>query len=119
MHYLVHVHTGPENPTKAALAFLVAKTVLDEGHQLSMFIAGDGVNLLRNEVVETLEGIGTGALASHVDAIKASNADIFYSGLSAKARGLTSENIVLSRAQPAMPAKLLSLTAEADRVLCY
>jgi hypothetical protein len=28
---LVHVTQGPENPTRAALAFLVAKTALDEG----------------------------------------------------------------------------------------
>jgi hypothetical protein len=28
--FLVHVTTGPENPTRAALAFLVAKAAVDE-----------------------------------------------------------------------------------------
>ena len=28
---LIHVTQGPENPTRAALAFLVAKTAIDEG----------------------------------------------------------------------------------------
>ena len=29
---LVHVTQGPENPTRAALDFLVAKSTIDEGH---------------------------------------------------------------------------------------
>ena len=40
---LVHVTNGPENPTRAALAFLVAKSAIDEGHSVSMFLAGDAV----------------------------------------------------------------------------
>ena len=43
---LVHVTNGPENPTRAALAFLVAKSAIDEGHSVSMFLAGDAVQLM-------------------------------------------------------------------------
>jgi predicted peroxiredoxin len=39
---LVHVTCGPEQPTKAALAFLVAKAAIDDGHEVSLFLAGDG-----------------------------------------------------------------------------
>jgi hypothetical protein len=39
---LVHVTQGPENPTRAALAFLVAKTAIDEGDAVTLFLAGDG-----------------------------------------------------------------------------
>ena len=46
---LIHLTTGLENPTKAALAFLVAKTGLEEGHTVAMFLAGDAVTLLRTE----------------------------------------------------------------------
>ncbi len=49
---LIHVTCGPENPTKAALAFLVAKAAVDEGHEVSMFLAGDGVQLLRDAVLD-------------------------------------------------------------------
>mgnify|MGYP000347813271 CR=1 FL=1 len=34
---LVHVTHCPEHPTHAALAFLVAKSAIDEGHDGSMF----------------------------------------------------------------------------------
>lgn len=116
---LIHVTTGLENPTKAALAFLVAKTALEEGYTVTMFLAGDSVALLRTESIENLNGIGTGALSAHVAAIKTSAAEIYYSGLSAKARGVTHETLGLDKAQPAMPAKLLELAAAADFVLNY
>ena len=35
---LVHVTQGPENPTRAALAFLVAKTAIDEGDVVTLFL---------------------------------------------------------------------------------
>ena len=118
-HVLVHISTGPENATKAALGFLVAKTALEEGHKLSMFLAGDAVNLLRKDTVETLNGLGTGALSAHVGAINKSEAEIFYSGLSAKARGLTPEVLAIERASPGLAAKLIELATAADVVLCY
>jgi uncharacterized protein len=31
---LVHLATGPENPTRGALALLVARTAVDEGHDV-------------------------------------------------------------------------------------
>ena len=31
---LVHLTSGPENPTKAALAFLVARTAIEQGHSV-------------------------------------------------------------------------------------
>jgi len=35
-----------ENPTLAALGFLVAKTAIEEGHTVTLFLAGDAVKLL-------------------------------------------------------------------------
>jgi predicted peroxiredoxin len=116
---LIHLTTGLENPTKAALAFLMAKTGLEEGHTVTMFLAGDAVSLLRTESVESVVGIGTGALSAHVAAIKTSAAEVYYSALSAKARGITHDQLALDKAQPAQPAKLLELAAAADFVLNY
>src|SRR5215217_6711727 len=117
---LIHITVGPNDPTKAALAFLVAKTVVSEGHQLSLFVAGDGVHLLRQEMATTLEGLGTGKLSEHIEALNAADGiEAFYSGMSAEARGIEQGHVILSGAQPAMPTKLVQLTADCDRVLCY
>jgi predicted peroxiredoxin len=117
-HFLVHLTTGPENPSKVALAFFVARAAIEGGHKLTLFVAADGVSVLRKETVEALVGLGTGALAEHLAVIKASTAAVFYSGGSAKARGLKPEDLALP-AEPAGPPKLIALAAEADVVLSY
>ena len=70
---LVHITCGPENPTKAALGFLVARTALSEGHEVDVFLAGDGVQLMRDAVLDPLVGLGTGSLREHFDAIVAAD----------------------------------------------
>ena len=85
---LVHIATGPENPTRVALGLLVARSALDAGHDVDLFIAGDGVAVLRPETLDAGNGIGTGSLREHVDALVAGKARFFVSGLSSKARGV-------------------------------
>jgi len=84
---LVHVTCGPESPTKAALAFLVAKAAVDEGHEVSMFLAGDGVQLLRDSVLDSLTGLGTGSLRESYDAVVAAGAQVHAAGMVIKRAG--------------------------------
>src|SRR5687768_15658161 len=88
MQILIHVTTGPENPTRAALAFLMAKTAVDEGHSVTLFLAGDAVQLFRTDVLDNLSGLGTGKLREHFDAIVKGKGKFYLSGMSSKARGL-------------------------------
>ena len=115
---LVHLTHGPEAPTRAALAFLVAKSAADEGHDVTMFLAGDSVQLLRGAVVDSLHGLGTGALREHVDALIEAGVPIYVSGMSSKSRGLLAEDVP-SAVEMAPPTRLVQLAFEADRVLTY
>jgi predicted peroxiredoxin len=115
---LVHVTHGPEAPTRAALAFLVARSAVDEGHDVTRFLAGDSVQLLRPAVVDGLQGLGTGSLREHVDALVAAGVPIYLSGMSSKARGVDADGSALP-VEMAPPTKLVQLTFEADRVLTY
>ena len=81
---LIHVTTGPENPTKAALSFLVAKAATEEGHDVSMFLAGDATQLLRDGVLDSLIGLGTGSLRESYDAIVAAGVAVYASGIDRK-----------------------------------
>jgi predicted peroxiredoxin len=116
---LVHITCGPENPTKAALAFLVAKAAIDDGHEVSMFLAGDGVQLLRDAVLDSLTGLGTGSLRESYDAVVASGARLYASGMSGKARGVTESDLEGKPIEFAMPNKLVQLAIDSDRVLSY
>src|SRR5687767_5894773 len=104
---LVHIATGPENPTRAALGFLVARSALEAGHEVDIFVAGDGVALLRPETLDAGVGIGTGSLREHVDALAGGRATLYASGLSSKARGLTPESLGGLAATMAPPSKLV------------
>ncbi len=116
---LVHIATGPENPTRVALGLLVARTALEAGHEVDVFVAGDGVSILRPETIELANGIGTGSIREHVDALLAGRARLFASGLSSKARGLTIESLGGLAVTMAPPTRLVELVFEADRVITY
>ena len=115
MRLLVHIATGPENPTRMALGLLVARTAAAEGHEVDVFLAGDGVDALRGETRDALAGVGTGSVAEHWAALRESGARLFGSGMSAKARGIAAEEGV----ELAPPQRLVALIAEADRVVSY
>src|SRR5205823_6892369 len=100
---LVHITNGPEHPTRAALGFLVAKTAQDEGHQVTMFLAGDAVQLIRDSVLDNLVGLGTGKLRELYDALAASGTRFYLSGMSGKARGLSDDDLTGKPAEFAMP----------------
>jgi predicted peroxiredoxin len=116
---LVHVTCGPENPTKAALGFLVAKAALEEGHDVWVFLAGDGVQLIRDAVLDSLTGLGTGSLRESYDAVVAGGATLYASGMSSKARGVTEAELQGKPVELAMPSRLVQLAVESDRVLTY
>jgi predicted peroxiredoxin len=116
---LVHLTHGPEHPTRAALAFLVAKAAVADGHSVTMFLAGDAVQLLRDGVLENLNGLGTGNLKESYDAVAASGTKFYLSGMSSKARGLSEDEIKGKPAEFAMPNVLVKLALEHDKMFTY
>ncbi len=116
---LVHVTVGPENPSRAALAFLVAKSAIDEGHTVSLFLAGDAVQLIRDAVLDNLAGLGTGQLREHYDAIVARGGKFYLSGMSSKGCGVTDTDLGGKPAEFAMPNILVRLSIEHDRMFTY
>lgn len=116
---LVHIATGLENPTRTALGFLVARTALEAGHEVDLFLAGDAVALVRPATLDAAQGIGTGSIREHVDALAAGGARFYLSGMSSKARGVTAEDLGGLAVTMAPPSRLVELTFEADRVLTY
>jgi uncharacterized protein len=116
---LVHITSGPEAPTRAALGLLVARAAIDEGHEVSIFLAGDAVQLIRDAVLDSLEGLGTGSLRESFDAIAGGGGRFYVSGMSSKARGVTEDDLAGKPAELALPKRLVQLTFEADRSFTY
>ena len=78
---LVALTTGPTtDPSKCALAFLVASKAAAAGHSVSMFLASDGVQCLTDDVISSLEGVGTGKLSETYPACVAAGVTFYVSG---------------------------------------
>lgn len=116
---LVHITSGPEAPTRAALGLLVARASVDAGHEVTIFLAGDAVQLIRDAVLDSLNGLGTGSLRESFDAVVAGGGRFYLSGMSSKARGVTDADLQGKPAEFAMPNRLVELAFEADRTLTY
>jgi uncharacterized protein len=112
---LINITHGPEAPTRATLGFLVGRTAAEEGHEVSLFLAGDAVQLLREPVLDSLVGLGTGSLRESYDAIVERGGRFYVSGMSSKARGFEPDG----RAEAAQPSRLVELALASDRVLTY
>ncbi len=116
---LVNITHGPEHPTRAALGFLVAKAAIEEGHAVSLFLAGDAVQLIRDATLDTLAGLGTGKLRESYEAIVSGGGRFYLSGMSSKARGVTEADLAGKPAEMAMPNVLVRLALEHDRMFTY
>ncbi len=116
---LVHITHGPEHPTRAALGFLVAKAATDEGHDVSLFLAGDAVQLVGDAVLDNLAGLGTGRLRESYDAVVAGGGRFYLSRMSSQARDVSEADLEGKPAELVMPNVLVQLALEPDRVLTY
>lgn len=115
---LVHLVSGPEHPTRAALALLVARAAVAEGHDVQVFLAGDAVQLARPETAGAVHGVGTGVFAEQWDALVDAGVPIHLSGLSSKARGVDA-SVRDGQVELATPQKLVELATWADTALTY
>ena len=116
---LVHIHSRPDLKNKATLGLLVAVTAIKEEHDVSIFLAADGIHLMNCSEAGEVVGEGTGDLKEHLDFLKSANTTIWVSVMSAKARGYDESVLDGYNAKFAMPTRLIEASLEADTVLCY
>ncbi|QQK74717.1 DsrE family protein [Salicibibacter cibarius] len=118
---LIHLTHGPDAPTQADRAFLIAKTAVREGHQVSMFLAGKAVELLRDEVLDSVLGVGKGVttVRESYNEIIEGNGKIYLSQVSCGARGITDEDLQNKDVELGEPNVLVQLTVEHDQVITY
>ena len=79
---LVHIITGVENPSRSVLGFLVAKSAIEDGNDVTIFCAGDGVTSLHEITTNEMQGVGLGTLADHLSVLKEKGAKLYASGKS-------------------------------------
>lgn len=58
MKVLVKSAWGSDDPTKAAFPFLHANALAEAGHEVQIFLLGEGVSLLRDPVLQAVIPVG-------------------------------------------------------------
>ena len=116
---MVQIVSGPEHATRAALGFLVAQGALDDGHDVTVFLAADGVQWVNRPLVEAIAGLGGGKLSDNVDALKNGGASFYASKMSLGARGVSEDKAAELGAEMGTPSKLVELSLDSDTVLVY
>jgi len=116
---LVHIYSGLESRNKITLGLLVALTAEKNDHKVTLFLAGDGVQILNCKKAGEIVGQGTGDLYEHLQNLKSSKITIYVSGMSAKSRGYDEKLLDGYTAEFVMPDVLVEESIKADSVLCY
>ena len=116
---LVHIHSDVEFKNKVTLGLMVALSAEKKGHDVTLFLAADGVHVLNCKSAGEIGGLGTGDLQEHLENLKNTNVTIFVSGMSAKARGYDESLLDGYKAEFAMPDRLVEESIKSDSVLCY
>ncbi len=116
---LVHIYSGLESKNKITLGLLVALTAEKNDHKVTLFLAGDGVQILNCKKAGEIVGQGTGDLYEHLQNLKNSKITIYVSGMSAKSRGFDEKLLDGYTAEFVMPDVLVEESIKADSVLCY
>jgi len=116
---LVHIYSGLESKNKLTLGLLVALTAEKNDHKVTLFLAGDGVQILNCKKAGEIVGQGTGDLYEHLQNLKNSKITIYVSGMSAKSRGYDEKLLDGYTAEFVMPDVLVEESIKADSVLCY
>tara|TARA_B100001029_G_scaffold80904_1_gene66390 strand:- start:120 stop:497 length:378 start_codon:yes stop_codon:yes gene_type:complete len=116
---LVHIYSGLESKNIITLGLLVALTAEKNDHKVTLFLDGDGVDVLSCKKTGEIVGKGTGDLFEHLENLKNSKVTIYVSGLSAKSRGYDEKLLEGYNAEFTMADVLVDESIKADSILCY
>ena len=98
---------------------MIASQAAEAGHEVSIFLAGNAVSLMKTEIVDNMSAIGVGKLSDFIKIVKDKGIKIHLSTGNCKARGITEDDVIDKNGVMSGPPGLLKLTEEAEKVLSY
>jgi uncharacterized protein involved in oxidation of intracellular sulfur len=111
------VTAGSDDPTRAALPFNFALGALEAGHQPEIFLTGEGVYLLKEDVAGSIVPVGPPPLREMLAKLVEQRVPISACGRCCVARGLTDADLKSCNAQFISPKIFAEKVAAADRVV--
>jgi uncharacterized protein involved in oxidation of intracellular sulfur len=94
MRVVVSVSYGTDDPTKATLGMLAAKVAVDQGHEVTIWLQGEGVTIANQQVYDKIQGLNMPAMKSVVEPLLSAQVPIWVCQACAKGRNVSPENWV-------------------------
>jgi predicted peroxiredoxin len=68
---------GSDDPTRASMPFIVGSGGLERGHEVGIVLMGEAVYLLKDSVVDAVQGVGFPPLRGPFDTIIANGVPLY------------------------------------------
>ncbi|WP_333840443.1 DsrE family protein [Pelomicrobium sp.] len=118
MKFLIAVSSGTDDPTRATLGVMAAKTAREQGHEVTVWLQGEAVVIANRHVYDKIQGVNMPAMQGLMEALLAQGVPFWVCEACGKGRNVTPENWVATASYRTM-GDYVAAAAAADRVLSF
>ena len=108
---------GSDDPTKASFPFLHGNALAEAGHEVKIFLLGEGVNLMRDSTLNAITPVGWPPLKEILPKVLANKIQIYACGACCQARGIVAADLDNKNAKFGNPQIFVSLTEWCDKLI--
>ena len=108
---------GSDDPTKASFPFLHGNALAEAGHEVQIFLLGEGVSLMRDSTLNAITPVGWPPLKEILPKVLTNKIQIYACGACCKARGIVATDLDNKNAKFGNPQIFVSLTEWCDKII--
>lgn len=108
---------GSDDPTKASFPFLHGNALAEAGHEVQIFLLGEGVGLMRDSTLNAITPVGWPPLSEILPKVLANKIQLYACGACCKARGIVATDLENKNAKFGNPQIFVGLTEWCDKII--
>jgi predicted peroxiredoxin len=108
---------GSDDPTRASFPFLHGIALAEAGHEVRIFLLGEGVYLMRDSTLNAITPVGWPPLKEIFPKVLTNKIQIYACGSCSKARGIVDTDLENKNAKFGNPQIFVSLTEWCDKII--
>ena len=108
---------GSDDPTKASFPFLHGNALAEAGHEVQIFLLGEGVSLMRDSTLNAITPVGWPPLKEIFLKVLDNKIQIYVCGACCKARGIMDADLNNNNAKFGNPKIFVELTEWSDKII--
>lgn len=118
MKFVIAISAGSDDPTRASLGLIAAKVAAEQGHEVIIWVQGEGVYLAHQQIYPVLQGVNVPPAKDVMNALLQRGVPLWVCEACAKGRAVGPDNWVQTASYKSM-GDYIGAVAQADRCLCF